>query len=81
MKKQFEGKSIGKRYENIREIIDKVRDNFFRTANFILVTTYWNIGGEVVEEEQEGKARAKYGKYHKEIVWKINCRIWERFYN
>ena len=69
MKKQFEGKSIGKRYENIREIIDKARDNFFRTANFILITTYWNIGREIVEEKQEGKARGKY------VIKKLSGRL------
>lgn len=32
-------------------------------ANFALLVTYWEIGRLIVEDEQQGKERADYGKY------------------
>lgn len=30
--------------------------------NASMITTYWNVGKRIVEEEQHGEARAEYGK-------------------
>ena len=53
--------NIDKLYQRILEIIDNARDKVYRTANSEMVQTYWNIGREIVEEEQKGKERATYG--------------------
>lgn len=50
-------------YEDIKQILDKARSAAFRTVNFLMVESYWNIGRLIVEEEQKGKKRAEYGKY------------------
>lgn len=34
----------------------------YNGANSVLVRTYWNVGKRIVEEEQHGDIRAKYGK-------------------
>jgi predicted nuclease of restriction endonuclease-like (RecB) superfamily len=49
-------------YEAITQIIEEARKTVYRTANFTMVQAYWNIGRAIVEEEQNGKERAEYGK-------------------
>jgi predicted nuclease of restriction endonuclease-like (RecB) superfamily len=49
-------------YQNIRNILLDSRKRTSQAINFALVETYWHIGKMIVEEEQNGKARADYGK-------------------
>lgn len=48
-------------YDRIRHIIEAARGNIARAVNFEMVVAYWHIGREIVEEEQKGRVRAKYG--------------------
>ena len=50
-------------YKNIRDILQEARENAYRVVNSAMVMAYWNIGQEIVEEEQRGEKRAGYGKY------------------
>ncbi len=43
-------------------LLDDARKNVVRTINHTMVITYFEIGRMIVEEEQEGKERAGYGK-------------------
>lgn len=52
-----------KYYLNIKNILQNARDNAYRQVNFIMVEAYWNIGQQIIEEEQNGKDRAEYGSY------------------
>ena len=49
-------------YDRIRTIIENARGNVVRAVNTEMVTAYWRIGKEIVEEEQRGKSRAEYGQ-------------------
>jgi len=49
-------------YKDIRAILEKARSESLRAVNFAMVQAYWNIGRIIVEEEQQGKSRAEYGK-------------------
>ncbi len=49
-------------YDRVAPIIEGSRSTILRTINQEIVKTYWQIGKEIVEEEQNGKDRAKYGK-------------------
>jgi CRISPR/Cas system CSM-associated protein Csm2 small subunit len=49
-------------YDRIRKIIEEARGNVVRAINTAMVIAYWQIGREIVEEEQRGKSRASYGK-------------------
>jgi predicted nuclease of restriction endonuclease-like (RecB) superfamily len=49
-------------YNTINQIIKEARNTVYRTANFTMVKAYWNIGKAIIEEEQNGKDRAEYGK-------------------
>jgi predicted nuclease of restriction endonuclease-like (RecB) superfamily len=47
--------------DNISEILTQGRNQAARTVNHILVQTYWRIGKQIVEFEQNGKLKAEYG--------------------
>ncbi|MET3731322.1 PDDEXK nuclease domain-containing protein [Moheibacter stercoris] len=46
----------------IVELLESARRNVVQTINHTMVATYFEIGRIIVEEEQNGKDRAKYGK-------------------
>ncbi len=50
-------------YNRISEILDNARNKVYRTANIEMLQAYWNVGREIVEEEQKGKDRAEYGEF------------------
>ena len=47
----------------IKRIIEEARLNAVKSVDFHRVLMYWNIGRSIIEEEQQGKDRAEYGKY------------------
>ncbi|TVR37576.1 MAG: DUF1016 domain-containing protein [Cryomorphaceae bacterium] len=61
-KKNIPSKQIEALYDEIRQIIEEARNTVYRTANFAMVQAYWNVGRLIVEQEQKGKERAKYGE-------------------
>ena len=48
--------------ENLKSIIIASRVKVLQSVNTVMVQTYWNIGKILIEDEQQGKARATYGK-------------------
>lgn len=48
---------------DIRQIINDARTNAVRSVDFCRVQMYWHLGKRILEEEQQGKARADYGTY------------------
>jgi len=49
-------------FENVARIIENTRRFVGRTADLTMCVTYFEIGRMIVEEEQNGKARAEYGR-------------------
>ncbi len=49
-------------YNNITELLHLARKQVVRVVNQTMVLTYFEIGKRIVEEEQQGKERAEYGK-------------------
>ncbi len=49
-------------YQQIREVLTKARSRAMQAVNTAMVSSYWEIGRIIVEEEQRGKVRAGYGK-------------------
>lgn len=47
---------------SIRELLINSRTQLIKAVNTAMVQTYWQIGKLIVEDEQDGKARAEYGK-------------------
>lgn len=50
-------------YQKASSYIDQARKVIHRTINTEMVKAYWYIGRDIVEEEQQGKKRAKYGSF------------------
>jgi len=48
-------------FQRIRDILDNARYKVYRTANTEMLRAYWNVGREIVVQEQKGQDRAKYG--------------------
>jgi predicted nuclease of restriction endonuclease-like (RecB) superfamily len=49
-------------YSSIAKIIVDAKDQVYRNSNAILLKMYWEIGQLIIEDEQNGELRAKYGK-------------------
>ena len=47
---------------DIKEIILSGREKAYNATSKAMVFTYWHIGKRIVEQEQDGKQRAEYGK-------------------
>lgn len=46
----------------IKQVIDQARGQVKQVVNTAMVQAYWQIGCLIVEDEQQGQARAQYGK-------------------
>ena len=57
-------------------ILEKARQNIKTAVNLNMVYTYYEIGRQIVEEEQNGKDRAEYGK---RILAELSAYLTERF--
>lgn len=84
-KKKFQDKSVVPRqpnnesdvlYERIAIVIRKARMSVMRTVDVTMVKTYWYIGSYIVEEEQDGEKRARYGK---ELLKTISVKLNQEF--
>lgn len=62
--------------DRIRMIIESARGNVASAVNTEIVTAYWQIGREVIEEEQRGKFRAAYGE---SILKKLATKLTAEF--
>lgn len=49
-------------YTQIVDLLQSARSKVVRTVNQTMVLTYFEIGRMIIEEEQDGKERADYGK-------------------
>lgn len=49
-------------YKAIAKVISGARATAYRSNNTILLNMYWEIGKLILEDEQQGAVRAKYGK-------------------
>lgn len=61
---------------NIREILLSARHSAYKAVNFAMVAAYWNIGKLIVEDEQNGNARAEYGKA---VLEELSAKLTEEF--
>ncbi len=47
---------------SIKAVIQTAKEKAFRNSNAILLQMYWEIGRLIIEDEQQGQAKAAYGK-------------------
>ena len=63
-------------FERISALIEQGRKHVVTAANIAEVYTKYGVGRYIVEDEQEGKYRAQYGK---QVMKAISFRLTERF--
>ncbi|QNR83402.1 DUF1016 domain-containing protein [Pedobacter riviphilus] len=67
-------------YTKIIELLNQARQNVAQTINNTMATTYFEIGRMIVEEEQQGKEKAEYGKrVLKELSGKLVVKFGKGF--
>ncbi|WFE68606.1 PDDEXK nuclease domain-containing protein [Thiomicrospira sp. R3] len=49
-------------FADVVQILQAGRSQALRAVNTAMVQTYWQLGQRIVEEEQQGEARAEYGQ-------------------
>lgn len=54
--------------QEIRNLLIESRKQLQHSVNSTMVQTYWHIGKTIVTDEQNGDARAKYGKKQLELI-------------
>jgi predicted nuclease of restriction endonuclease-like (RecB) superfamily len=59
-------------YRRIKQILESARSSVARSVNTTQVVANWRIGREIVEEEQNGKHRADYGK---QVIEELSQRL------
>lgn len=50
-------------YQDVRRILKQAREQAYGSASAIMTRAYWNVGKRIVEQEQQGKTKSKYGSY------------------
>ena len=63
-------------YSEIKEALLLSRNQAYSAVNFAMVQAYWQIGCIIVEHEQNGNARADYGK---SVLQELSSRLTKDF--
>jgi hypothetical protein len=63
-------------YNKVSDLLKEARNSVVQTVNKTMVYTYFEIGRIIVEEEQNGKNRAEYGK---QIIKELSSRLKSEF--
>ncbi|MGQ7853048.1 PDDEXK nuclease domain-containing protein [Pedobacter sp. WC2501] len=63
-------------YGNILNILKRYRADAYKAVNTAMVISYWQIGKEIVENEQGGNVKATYGK---EIIKTLSKKLSSEF--
>jgi predicted nuclease of restriction endonuclease-like (RecB) superfamily len=67
-------------YNKVANLLKEARESVVRTVNKTMVYTYLEIGRMIIEEEQNGKERAEYGKQIlKELSRSLNLEFGKGF--
>ena len=63
-------------YSSIKNLLLNARKQVLTTVNSVMTLTYYEIGRQIVEEEQNGKNRASYGK---ELIKNLSVKLTKEF--
>ena len=63
-------------YEDVRFILQRAREETYNSANGIMTYAYWNVGRRIVEQEQYGEKKARYGSY---LINNLSKRLSDEF--
>lgn len=76
MKDTYMDSATNSLYCDVCGIIDRGRQQAYSAVNHTMIETYWQIGKRIVEEEQQGKARAEYGE---KIIENLSAQLTHRY--
>jgi len=62
--------------EDVKTILEQARQKAYSATAYSMIEAYWKIGKRIVEQEQEGKNRADYGK---EIINRLSAELGKGF--
>ena len=62
--------------KGIKDLVSESRRQAYAAINQRMVKTYWQIGRRIVEEEQQGKQRAGYGK---QLLKQLSAALTDEF--
>ncbi len=65
-------------FDRVVSILEQARGNVVRAVNTSMVTAYWLIGREIVQELQGGDERAEYGK---KVLTDLSRKLTHKFGN
>lgn len=71
----LEGNRIDALSDRIAKLMAEARNKVATAVNTAMVYTYYEIGRYIVEDEQEGEYRAKYGK---QVLVELSGRLTEK---
>jgi predicted nuclease of restriction endonuclease-like (RecB) superfamily len=72
--------TVSNLYSKISELLNSARQTVVRAVNQTMVHTYYEIGRVIVEDNQQGKERAEYGKQIlKELSKRLNIEFGKGF--
>ena len=63
-------------YEDIRMILQQAREQTYSSASAIMTYAYWNVGRRIVEQEQLGKKKARYGS---NLIKSLSIKLLDEF--
>ena len=63
-------------YNKVAELLEQARKQVATVVNLTMVHTYFEIGRTIIEDEQQGEARAEYGK---KVLKELSIKLKERF--
>lgn len=63
-------------FQEVITIVKSSQQQLLRTVNQTLVTTYYEIGRKIVEEEQNSNQRAEYGRY---LIQSLSNKLTQEF--
>lgn len=69
-------KELAGTYQRIRDILESARSGVARTVNTTQVMANWLIGREIIQSEQGGEQRARYGSH---LLERLAARLKEDF--
>lgn len=69
-------KSTESFYNKVKELLKQAQTTVVQTVNKTMVITYFEIGKMIIEEEQKGKERAKYGQ---QLTGELSRRLSKEF--
>ena len=62
--------------KDIKLIITEARTQAYQSINLAMVYAYWRIGKRIVDEDQNGKIKAEYGK---KVIKKLSTQLKKEF--